>query len=262
MIARPSDTRIQGFTLVELAIVLGVIGLIVGAIMAGQSMVRASKVKSVSSDLSRYRTAANNFQDRFTLFPGDMTNATSLWGIAAGTGADATCYDTSTLGSIRTCNGDGDGTIDSYNETFRFWQHLANSQMIEGTFTGTKGSASYDHDVGSNCPGTKLTNVGIGVTYSASSISSATQFDLIPSNYFVVGAEVAGELLTGAAFSPSEVQNIDTKLDDAYPGRGIIIAGPWGTCTNASASDDLSTTYKLTASSTGLCWFYLVDAFG
>jgi Tfp pilus assembly protein PilE len=249
------------FSLVELAIVLAVIGLITGAVMAGQSMVRASKVKSVTADLTRYRTAAANFQDRFVLLPGDMTNATSLWGIVAGTGSDATCYDATSLGSIRTCNGDGDSTIDVYNETFRFWQHLSNAQMIEGSFTGTKGSSSYDHDVGSNSPATKLANVGIGVTYSGSSIASATQFDITPLNYFVIGAETAGAMLTTAAFSPAEMLSIDTKTDDAIPGRGIIIAGPWATCTNAAANTDLTTTYKLTSSSTSVCWFYLVEAF-
>ncbi len=254
--------RNLGFSLVELAIVLAIVGLIIGAVMAGQSMVRANKVKSVTNDVSRYKSAASYFKERFTLYPGDLTNATNLWGIAAGaTGTDSTCFDSNSSGSIRTCNGDGDGTIDTYNETFRFWQHLSNAQMIEGNFTGTKGSNSYDHDVGVNCPATKMTNVGIGVTYSASSIATATQFGVIPYNYFVVGAEVADAMLTGSAFSPAEVQNLDNKLDDGAPGRGVIIAGPWGTCTNAASNADLSTTYKLTSTGTSLCWFYYTNAF-
>lgn len=253
---------VSAFSLVELAIVLGVVGLIIGAVMAGQSMIRANKVKSVSNDVTRYKSSASYFNERFTLYPGDMTNATSLWGAQdSGDGLGADCYDSSSLGSIRTCNGDGDGNIDVYNESYRFWQHLANAQMIEGAFTGTKGSANYEHLVGTNCPATKVTNVGIGVTYSGSSIASATQFGVTPENYFIVGAETSAAMLTTGAFSPAELQNIDTKLDDGYPGRGNIIAGPWATCTNASANSELSTSYKLTSTNTNTCWFYSINAF-
>ena len=254
-------TKTLGFSLVELAIVLAIVGLIIGAVMAGQSMVRANQVKSVSNDVTRYKSAASYFKERFTLYPGDLTNATSLWGIAAGTGSDATCYDTDNSGSIRTCNGDGDGTIDTYSETFRFWQHLTNAQMIEGNFTGTKGSTSYDHDVGINCPYTKMKNVGIGVTYSSASIGSATQFAITPYNYFVVGAQTDGAMLTTGAFSPREVQNLDAKLDDGVPARGVIIAGPWDDCTSATTNSELSATYLLTSSNSSLCWFYYTNAF-
>ena len=255
----PHTTRCA-FTLVELAIVLTVIGLLIGAALGGQNMLRAARVKSTVADLARYQEAAKYFKDRFKLLPGDLTNATNLWGSAGGTGSDTTCYDTSTSGSIRTCNGNGNSRIDSYGETFRFWQHLTNAQMIEGNFTGTKGSASFDHDVGSNCPATKVTNVGIGITYSASSLASATQFDVVPNNYFVVGAETAGALLTTGAFSPTEMRNIDEKSDDGAPGQGTIIAGPWTTCSNAAANTDVTTTYKLTSTSGTACWFYLINA--
>ena len=170
--APSSQSLTSAFTLVELSIVLAVIGLLIGGVLGAQSMLRQARVKGVQADVLRYQQAAKSFKDRYKLLPGDLTNATILWGAAHAT--PATCYDTNSAGSISTCNGDGDSTIDTYNETFRFWQQLSNAMMIEGYFTGTKGSSTWDHDVGSNCPATKVTNVGIGVTYSGSSIASAT----------------------------------------------------------------------------------------
>ncbi len=243
-----------------MAIVIAIIGLIAGAIMGGQSMIRSSRVNSIGTDVARYQAAVKTFKDSYTGLPGDMVNATTPWGIAAGTGSDNACFVFDSTGATATCNGDGDNSIDAWNETFRFWQHLTNAQMIEGNFTGTKGSANFDHDVGANCPASKVSGTGIGVTYSAASIASATQFAVIPNNYFVVGAETAGAMLTTGSLSPAEIEGLDNKMDDSLPGRGNLIAGPWDNCTSAANNADLDATYVLTSSKPE-CWFYYVDAF-
>lgn len=61
----------RGFTLVELSIVLVIIGLLVGGILAAQSMIQTAKILRLVSDLQQYEIAANNFKTSFKYYPGD-----------------------------------------------------------------------------------------------------------------------------------------------------------------------------------------------
>ncbi|MFZ4541492.1 MAG: type II secretion system protein [Rickettsiales bacterium] len=126
----------SGFSLVELSIVLVILGLLVGGILSGQSLIRAAELRAVSTEYSRYVTAVQTFRDKYFQLPGDMNSATTFWGTAAVGAACAT-----TIGSgTQTCNGNGDGWLDNgyvnSNENFRYWQHLANAGLIEGAYTG------------------------------------------------------------------------------------------------------------------------------
>jgi prepilin-type N-terminal cleavage/methylation domain-containing protein len=150
----------RGFSLVELSIVLVILGLLTGGILAGQSLIRAAELRSVVTEYQRYTTAVQSFRDKYLALPGDMTNAERFWGTAHAT--DATCITTSS-GSVTTCNGDGDGQVEAVttrsNETFRFWQHLANAGLIEGSYTGVAGPLSYlDALSATNVPSGRLTN--------------------------------------------------------------------------------------------------------
>lgn len=95
----------HGFSLVELSIVLVILGLLVGGVLTGQSLIRAAELRSVSTEFAKYQAAVNTFRDKYFALPGDMNNATSFWGkdnvaCAAHTGTAAT---------PGTCNGDGNG---------------------------------------------------------------------------------------------------------------------------------------------------------
>jgi prepilin-type N-terminal cleavage/methylation domain-containing protein len=61
----------KGFTLVEIAIVLVIIGLLLGGVLKGQEMIENSRVKSIVGDMKAVQTAFNAYQDRFKAIPGD-----------------------------------------------------------------------------------------------------------------------------------------------------------------------------------------------
>ncbi len=140
----------RGFSLVELSIVLVILGLLVGGILAGQSLIRASELRSVSTDLQRFQTSMAAFKDKYFGLPGDITNATSFWGARDnndGIGTDCTDLLTAETTS-RTCNGDGSGTISSVlalaaerHETFHAWKQLQN-------FFNLRGKSHIEHTVG------------------------------------------------------------------------------------------------------------------
>lgn len=120
------------FSLVELSIVLVILGMLVGGVLAGQSLIRASELRSITSDIHKMQSARIAFRDKYFSLPGDMPNAISFWGRQAGNagdGVDSTCaaltYATPSTDS-RTCNGNGDGFIGTSGsgmefESIRYW---------------------------------------------------------------------------------------------------------------------------------------------
>src|SRR5471032_2293871 len=68
-----------GFTLVEIAIVLVIIGLLLGGILKGQEMITQAKIKNVVADFSGISAAYYGYQDRYRAIPGDDANAASRW---------------------------------------------------------------------------------------------------------------------------------------------------------------------------------------
>ncbi len=66
----------KGFTLVEIAIVLVIIGLLLGGVLRGQEMIESARIKSVVGDMNGVSAAFNTYLDRFRAIPGDETVAT------------------------------------------------------------------------------------------------------------------------------------------------------------------------------------------
>src|SRR6187455_2765857 len=69
----------RGFTLVEIAIVLVIIGLLLGGILKGQEMITQAKIKNSIADFSGISAAYYGYQDRYRAIPGDDVNADTRW---------------------------------------------------------------------------------------------------------------------------------------------------------------------------------------
>src|SRR3954465_492365 len=65
----------RGFTLVEIAIVLVIIGLLLGGILKGQEMITQAKIKNVIADVTGVSAAMYGYQDRYRALPGDDKGA-------------------------------------------------------------------------------------------------------------------------------------------------------------------------------------------
>lgn len=218
----------SGFSLVELSIVLVILGLLTGGILAGQSLIRAAEIRNVAVEFNKYYTASQTFRDKYFAIPGDMTNAQSFWGIADATPANCK---TTTSTTPLTCNGDGNGRIldiaAGSNEVFRFWQHLANAGLIEGTYTGVSdppSPVSLSTRTGWNIPASKLSQAGWTVLYLDSSTVPTQVFDANNTygNSFFFGTKF--NFTSAAALTPEEAWNIDTKVDDGKGTRGRAVA--------------------------------------
>ena len=246
-----TQTR-RGFTLVELSIVLVILGLLVGGVLTGQSLIRASELRSVMTQYNGFTTAVNAFKDKYFALPGDMTNATSFWGTAA---AGAACATTAGTGTA-TCNGDGNGQIPASstnsNEMFRFWQHLANAGLINGTYDGITHGTSNFSSTTANTPAGKISNSLWGILYFGPITGSTGIFDNTYNNFFQFGATTVNADPQGAILKPEELWNIDTKMDDGKPATGKILvrgATTLNTCTDTSTSNNFNANYLLSGTS-------------
>jgi prepilin-type N-terminal cleavage/methylation domain-containing protein len=124
----------RGFTLVEIAIVLVIIGLLLGGILKGQEMITQAKIKNVVNDFNGITAAINSYQDRYKALPGDDLNAGTRW---------------QTVGTVQSGNGNGQwdkgGASEVYNnvpsaaassstpEVNLFWWHLRLAGFVGGT---------------------------------------------------------------------------------------------------------------------------------
>ena len=232
----------QGFSLVELSIVLVILGLLTGGILGGQSLMRAAELRTITQELSKYQIAINTFQDEYMGLPGDIANATAYWGAAHAT--PATCLTTTGSGS-ETCNGNKNSIIeragnpDEYGEMFTFWQHLANAGLIEGQYNGIAGSGNDQHAIiGTNTPSGRLSNTGWSVRTFNNFPGDAFWFAGDYGHTFTIGTVWPNSFTWGKVLTPGEQWNIDKKIDDGKPGQGHIFAGHYATCTNAGAGNN------------------------
>src|SRR5205823_4803237 len=132
----PMPYKKQGYTLLEMSIVMAIIGLLVGGIAVGRSIVKTAQIRSAIGEYDVYLKAIKEFQDKYTALPGDFPTAETLWGTDP-----VACPNTtsSTAKKTTTCNGNGNGRIGASTtlgvlsgdtEWWRAWQHLSNAGMI------------------------------------------------------------------------------------------------------------------------------------
>ena len=251
-----------GFSLVELSIVLVILGLLVGGVLSGQSLIRAAELRAVAAEYQRYTTAAGSFRDKYFGLPGDITNASAFWGALDGNdGSNWDCRGEST--GLPTCNGDGDGRLedaDSINaqthERFLFFKHLANAGLIEGTYSGALASAtttvcttpdaSWDHKGGCNEPLSKMSPTAWSTVWIGNSTGNSVLFDGSYANSLFLHNKYSRDPLYDYVLRPEEVWNIDVKMDDGRPGTGFIVGVRPLECTgNADPALFATATYWL-----------------
>lgn len=250
-----------GFSLVELSIVMAIIGLLAGGVMVGKSMIRSSQVRAVVTEYERYTTASQAFENKYNALAGDMANATTYWGDNNSKCADPAITD----GNPGTCNGNADGilnagtAINTTTESFQFWNQLALAGFIAGKYTGITGSngtywVGNDAIIGTNVPASRMTGAGWAAFYYYDTFAGdSVLYSGIYRNVLIFGAEIRGNYNIATQLRPDEAKSIDDKLDDGYPGTGIMVTregNGFGTagvdlCTTSANADDKPGAYNL-----------------
>lgn len=210
----------SGFTLVEIAIVLVIIGLLLGGVLKGQEMIEQSKIKRVVNDFNSISAAFYTYQDRYRFLPGDDPNAAARWTTSVGGGAATSgggnSIITATLAQIL-----AGGTT---NEGGFAWQHLRASGLVTGDLSTAATSTTPELTPFNS-------NYGIGTSVTLFG------FGIVP--------------VFCASLPPKSAEQLDRQLDDGNPNTGNIRAGvPNATVNTAPAAATAGTATYVDAPNT------------
>jgi prepilin-type N-terminal cleavage/methylation domain-containing protein len=178
-------TTQKGFTLVEIAIVLVIIGLLLGGILKGQEMITQAKIKNVIADFSGISAAYHGYQDRYRAIPGDDPNAggaAGRWGVAATPGSG---------------NGVVEGAYNSAtatDESRHWWDHLRRAGFVSGA--------------GTQQPFNAVTGM-VGVQTGDNAGGPAM-------------GGISGLMVCSANLPDKIAIATDTQMDDGVPGTGTV----------------------------------------
>jgi len=210
----------KGFTLVELAISLMIIGLLLGGVLKGTELLGNAKNTQVIRRVKEYDTAVKSFQMTYDSLPGDFNNPS---GRIPGCTTDPCNYAGNEDGFIGTQVNSGVqlyGNLIFTNENRAFWVHLAKAGLITGVDTVTAMSGTFSGKPGVEAPATPYE----GGVIEASIWISGWGDTITKSNWYAFSpAVVTYYSLT----NPNNVRFIDQKMDDGYPGSGIVRVAGW-----------------------------------
>jgi prepilin-type N-terminal cleavage/methylation domain-containing protein len=248
--------RRSAFTLLEMAIVIAIIGLLIGGITAGQSYLRSASLNTMVQEARYYIDAFNRFENIYGTLPGDMATASSVWSASKAGGA--------------THNGDGNGLISSREplipnrvERFYVFEHLADANIIAGSYTGLTGSAGASAAaLGTNLPPSAIDQVGFyfeDVPNTRGYVSGSTMYyDGYYNHPLRVGKVLNENLLPERPFlTPQAASELDAKFDDGMPGTGWIRAPISSYATYGTDCTTGSTAYKV-ATKGETCWLVML----
>ncbi len=185
-------SRQAGFTLVEIAIVLVIIGLLLGGVLKGQELIENSKTKSIVNDMKAVQAAYNGYIDRYKSLPGDETAATMLargWTGAAGAPAGTAGNGVLNITAAETITGGVAAT-----EAAAFWRALRGSGLLAGDPTAVGVAALPRHSAGGL----------LSVTADPAGIYGQ-----------------AGTFVCATGLSTKQAASIDALVDGALPANNI-----------------------------------------
>ncbi|MCU0869536.1 MAG: prepilin-type N-terminal cleavage/methylation domain-containing protein [Burkholderiales bacterium] len=183
----------SGFTLIEIAIVLVIIGLLLGGILKGQELITSARVRNLISQQDGVKAAFYGFQDRFRALPGDYSQATTnIQGVTAAPNG----------------NGNGDGQITTpssgTNEIYLVWEHLSKSGFINGNYV-------YATAVGETT--TPKNPYGQYVRLAYDNVYAVPSGTPVSRHNLKTGNQIPVEIMA----------EVDRKVDDGQPTTGSFV---------------------------------------
>lgn len=193
-----------GFSLVEMAVVLVIIGLITVAVLYSVSLVKSASLRTTISDIQRFKTAIRAFVLQYEALPGDMTDAREYW------------PNNFFFSGFRTENGNGNGLIETVNgEDMRAWQHLNAGEFLGGNYTGELENG-IRISVGVNVPESEVSGGGYHFAYVEDYYERS-------GNAIKLASEDLADTLRGSVLNTPDAVSLDKKMDDGLAASGEVI---------------------------------------
>ena len=187
--------KANGFTLIEIAIVLVIIGLLLGGVLKGQELITGARVRNLISQQDGIKAAFFGFQDRYRALPGDYAAAAE----------NINC------GGTPCVSGNGNGRIEAggagaIHEELVAWNHLTAAGFLNGSYTATSGDTV---PTDTNNPKNPY-SVYIQLVYDGIYGTGTTGTPLAAKHNLKTGSQVPVEIAA----------EVDRKIDDGKPTTG------------------------------------------
>lgn len=194
--------RQTGFTLIEIAIVLVIIGLLLGGILKGQELINSARVKNLGTDFRNIPLFIYGYQDKFKALPGDDTAAVAHVGTTA----------------ITPGVGDGNGVIGgnwdsttAADESVLFWQHVRLAGLAPGITTIP---ATLPGEYNPRNASGGVIGIQSGTTVAASAPVVGADGNAISGAYVICSTGILGKF----------VKQLDSQMDDGNTAAGSMMA--------------------------------------
>lgn len=224
--------KLSAFTLVELSIVLVILGLLVGGVMAGQSLIRSAQIHGTIAQVDQFKTAAYTFREKYFYLPGDIPLALA---------ERLNLPINNTIGVKRAGNGDGlisrgGGVQDTFafGEANLFWGQLGQTGLIPGQYQVLRSSGGVKTNVWDYLPTAKIGggmyfnvwNGGPDPCRTSATCGGQDGYNYISlsevRDYFDYNSP--GTWRTYDTLPTIDAYQIDTKMDDGMPQSGHVLA--------------------------------------
>jgi len=193
----------KGFTLVELAVVMIIIGLLIGGILKGQELIGNAQVTATVAQLKGIDAATSTFRDMYDALPGDISNAVQRL---------PNCINQCLI------PGNGDSTLPgapgtAVGENLGFWAHLSAADLI----TGVDNSSNVVF--GQGLPAAKVGGgLAVGFTFNGALTGAAAG-----RGGHWVNLQGTPGIPASPSMTASQAARIDRKMDDGAPATGSVI---------------------------------------
>jgi len=189
----------SGFTLIEIAIVLVIIGLLLGGVLKGQELINSAKVKNLANDFRNVPLFIYGYQDKYRAMPGDdALAATHMAGLLA----------TTPTGKVG--NGLIEGTWDSWtytDESVLFWQHIRLANLAAGATAAPTANFTADADP-------YFPQNAVGGRIGIESGSTTPPVTGLNGAYIICSKHILGKF----------AKQLDTTLDNGVTNTGSMMA--------------------------------------
>ena len=193
----------SGFTLIEIAIVLVIIGLLLGGVLKGQELINSAKVKNLATDFRNIPVFVYGYQDKYRALPGDDANvSTHLSGLSPTTPAS---------GVVGNGTLDGAWNASDNSESNLFWQQVRLAGLAAGPTVFSSGT---------NLQPTNAVGGMIGISGAAN-----TPISGFSGSYIVCSDGIAGKF----------AKQLDITMDDGETDKGSMRVTASGTTTGGTA---------------------------